>query len=213
MEKSGAVNLSIGTTLTIGTLEKWGSLSFTSLRSGPVHSTLCIWDSFQFNESGCLEFRIIILYLARTAFPSSNQGGPYDYCSEVEESSNESSKVLKPNKFFRHEKMTCLSLTRQNASLSVSPQKRSAEQPLVAEKPAKKFISAAAKKEYDYTIPDDSTSSLIEQAKGVIHRDDNMNRETRDLLINLSTALTVAHEKIRLLTYVLFQFWIWRMNR
>lgn len=94
--------------------------------------------------------------------------------------------------------MTCLSLAGQNASL-----KRSADQPLIAEKPEKRFISAAARKQYDYTSPNESTSSLIEQAKDVIRRGNDMNRETRDLIINLTTALTAAHEKNRLLTYVL----------
>lgn len=131
-----------------------------------------------------------------------NEGGPYEFSSEVEDPSNDRSNVMKPNKFFR-KKMTCHSLARQNASFNATAPKRSAEQPFIVEKPAERFISAAARKHYDDTSPNDSISSLVQQAKGVIQRGDNMNQETHDVLINLTTALTAAHEKIRLLTYVL----------
>lgn len=75
--------------------------------------------------------------------------------------------------------------------------------------PVKRFITAAARKQYVHTNTDNlvgSLNTLIVQAASTTRRVEQLNLETQSLLSNLNGILRVAHQQIQLCTYVLILF-------
>lgn len=69
--------------------------------------------------------------------------------------------------------------------------------------PERRFITAAARKQYvDTDHLDSSLNILIVQAANTLQRAQQLNQETQPLLVKLNEILRAAHQRIQMCTYV-----------